>query len=102
MVDVAAGTAEVVADAANNRGGAWSKDGRILFAPTGDSGLYVVPASGGSPTLVTKPQAGARQQSWPHFLPDGRRFLFRGEESRSPGLFVGSLDSPQIQRVGDF
>jgi len=68
----------------------------ILFAPTVNSGLYMVPAGGGVPVQVVKPgnSISAGGQRYPEFLPDGRHFLFsvitgKSEES---GIYVGSLD----------
>ena len=39
--------------------------------------------------------------TWPVFLPDGRRFLFtsRCANAANDALYLGSLDSPDIQRV---
>ena len=42
---------------------------------------------------------------WPSFLPDGRRFLFtaklftRTAEASEQGVYLGSLDSPKIERL---
>jgi serine/threonine protein kinase len=40
------------------QGGAWGRDGVILFAAHVISGLLRVPAAGGTPTSVTHPRAG--------------------------------------------
>ena len=41
-------------DAPNGRGGTWSREGTIVFAPSLQSALYSVPAAGGTPTVVTQ------------------------------------------------
>jgi serine/threonine protein kinase/Tol biopolymer transport system component len=101
-VDIADGTVEVLADAANARGGTWSVDGKILFTPTISSGLHVMSASGGTSARVTTPGPGTEYHTWPHFLPDGKRFLFLAGKYLASGLFLGSLDSQEIQRLTDF
>ena len=63
------------------RGGTWSDEGQILFADA-YGGLSRVAASGGVPTRVTIPADEPKQHrdSWPQFLPDGRRFLYLRQE----------------------
>jgi serine/threonine protein kinase len=77
-LDIGAGPPQVIADAGAGRGGTWSREGTILFAPTTASPLWRVPASGGSaPVQVTKldlPRQGS--QRFPQFLPDGVTFCF--------------------------
>jgi eukaryotic-like serine/threonine-protein kinase len=96
-VDVSGGPIQTLADVQTNRGGTWSKDGVILFAPTFSGELFRVSASGGEVTPVTKLDASLHQNGhfWPHFLPDGRHFLYLGRSSKKEtnGIYVGSLDS---------
>ena len=80
--DIAGGAPMVLCDAEGNsgQGGAWSHNGVILFGTK--DGIYRVPASGGVPQQVTKPD-GARKETFhgvPRFLPDGRRFLYLVDE----------------------
>ena len=83
-------------------GGTWNRDGVILFAPTLDSGLFRVPAAGGTPSPVTLLDP-ARQESahvGPLFLPDGRHYLFFNVAGGdTAGHYVASLDSPERKRV---
>ena len=67
-----------VADAADPRGGSWSTDDTIYFAPTGTSGLWKVSAASGAATQVTQPDAAASEIShrYPYVLPDGKALLF--------------------------
>ncbi|MGZ4730597.1 MAG: protein kinase domain-containing protein [Terriglobales bacterium] len=105
-IDVAAGrSAQVLADAPFGRGGAWSRDGVILFTPDAWSGLYRMPSSGGTPVAVTTPDVSQYQVShrWPVFLPDGRHFLylacnFSGMLDKNT-IFLGSIDSDEKRRV---
>src|SRR3954471_20426598 len=51
-IPVAGGPTTVLADATNARGGSWSKDNVIVFAPEFRSGLMEVNATGGAATKV--------------------------------------------------
>jgi serine/threonine-protein kinase len=65
--------------APGNRGAAWAFDDTIIFATAGGgSGLLRVPAGGGQPVSIAKPdnQKGEQGYAWPHLLPDGRAVLF--------------------------
>ena len=62
-----------------NYGGAWGLDDTIVFATSdGASGLLRVPASGGEPTVLTRPnrEQGEADHAWPRFLPGGNQVLF--------------------------
>ena len=63
----------------NPRGAAWSADGTIIFATDAlPTGLQRVPATGGEPTVLTKParERGEGDHYWPEFLPGGSAVLF--------------------------
>ena len=100
-LDLPGGKAQELADASNGRGGAWSRDGVILFAANVISGLLRVPATGGTPTSVTRPAPGELGHRFPEFLPDGRRFIFWVGPSppEVQGLYLGSLDAPETHRL---
>ena len=101
-IDLAGGSPQVLADVAVGRGGAWNGQGIILFAPTLNGGLMRVAATGGRAEEATKLRAEDRGHRWPHFLPDGRRFLFGSlGEGESRGLFLGSLDGDPPVRLMD-
>jgi len=107
-IDVASGrSAQVIADAPFGRGGAWGRDGVIVFTPDAWSGLYRVSSSGGVSAKVTEPDAAQSQVShrWPVFLPDGRHFLylacnFSGKLDKNE-IVVGSLDSAEKLQVAN-
>jgi serine/threonine protein kinase/Tol biopolymer transport system component len=104
-VDVTGGSAQVLCDAPHGRGGAWNREGTILFSPEAFGGLSQVSSAGGTPTEVTKPDASRSETShrWPVFLPDGRHFLylaanFSGEFEKN-AIFLGSLDSGERRLI---
>jgi eukaryotic-like serine/threonine-protein kinase len=78
------------------RGGSWNGDGVILLATAG-SPILRVPAEGGQPTPVTKPDAQNTGPVWPSFLPDGRRFLYYGSSSRA--VYLASLEAGTIKHL---
>ncbi|HTS65629.1 MAG TPA: hypothetical protein VMH28_26585 [Candidatus Acidoferrales bacterium] len=103
-VKISGGAPEKICDAeAAPGGGAWSRDGTILFAPGLSGGLYRVSASGGRPEAAWKPDGGQNQRSglWPHFLPDGKHFLFyaQADGPEMSGVYLGALDSAVCRRL---
>ena len=86
-------------------GGTWGSAGVIVFHAEARSPLRRVPAGGGEPTWATKLDASRKEQShsWPHFLPDGKHFLYtvHSAEAKWSGVYVGSLDSTESKRVLD-
>lgn len=100
-VEVAGGPVQTICDAPSGRGGAWNKDGVIVFAPIVTAGLYRVPASGGTPTQIREIDKSLGQSGlrWPVFLPDGKHFLylaanFTGQKGGNI-IYVGALDSKE-------
>jgi Tol biopolymer transport system component len=71
------GTPRTLASIGNFKGGAWTADDQILFAPTADAGIFRIPADGGEPELLTMPdpERGERTHRWPQELPGGVGFL---------------------------
>jgi Tol biopolymer transport system component len=67
-----------------SRGATWLPDDTIVFAPTFDSGLMRVKASGGEPQRLTELDAASGEiaHRWPYALPDGDHILF---SSHHPG-----------------
>ncbi len=94
------GPVQVVAEAQDGRGGSWSRDGTIVFAPNISGALMRVPASGGAPVAVTRTSDTLASHRNPWFLPDGRHFLFtlRESDARTGSLAVGSIggDAPRV------
>jgi Tol biopolymer transport system component len=68
------------------RGGTWAADDTIYFAPGSLTGIFAVPASGGTARAVTKLDGAAGEIShrFPQMLPDQRTLLFN--EWIGPGV----------------
>jgi eukaryotic-like serine/threonine-protein kinase len=86
----------IIAPAPNPRGGAWAKDGTIVFGADTVGVLYRVPAAGGTPEPITR-RGGEGPHSRPALHPDGRHFVFHGA-GRS-GLFLGDLRTAKSIRL---
>ncbi|HEX4578319.1 MAG TPA: protein kinase [Edaphobacter sp.] len=102
-IDLEGNLVQILADVTTQpRGGTWSPDGIILYAPGRASPLYQIPASGGTPRQVTDPDKREQGHRWPVFLADGKHFLFFVRNQRQPelsGIYAGSLDSKQYHLV---
>ena len=69
------------------------------------AGLQRIPASGGTPSLVTRvnKEAGETYHYYPQFLPGGKQFLYlvRHGDAEKMGIYIGSLDGkPGRRRPG--
>jgi len=94
-IPVEGGAVQVLAEAHDGRGGTWSPEGVIVFAPDIQGPLMQVSDNGGSVEPATAPEDPAITHRNPSFLPDGKRFLFvaRHSTEESVGrIFVGSID----------
>ncbi len=61
------------------RGASWGDENTIVFATDdGNTGLWMIPAEGGEPRVLTTPDAARREVDhlFPSLLPDGRGVLF--------------------------
>ena len=101
-VPIGGGPAVTLCDAPSGRGGSWSRDNVILFSPASSAGtgLMRVSSSGGSPIATTTVDpARESYHRWPHFLPDGRHFVYTAATgiccpAAVPSeIRVGSLDA---------
>jgi Tol biopolymer transport system component len=95
-IDAAGGPVQTLADAPVPLGGTWSRDDVIVFRAGLGSPLLRIHAGGGAPAAASDVNiTGAeRAHALPHFLPDGRHFLFVALHSPNEGsVYVGSLDS---------
>ena len=77
-VSITGGSLQTLCEAPNAPGGSWAPDDTIFFAPSNNSGIWKVPASGGKPEEVTKPDhsKGEYSHRWPQVLPGGKAILF--------------------------
>jgi Tol biopolymer transport system component len=86
----------------------WGAAGQILFAQLGPQkpGIYVVSAGGGEPRRLVYSGGAENFGVWPHFLPDGKRFLyvtrdFDKAQDRRWYLRAGSTDSNKTTGLGE-
>ena len=98
------GRADVLADAPNPRGGAWSSSNIIVYAPDLYGPLYRMPAGGGTPQPATKIDAARKESGhrFPVFLPDDEHFLFAALPGKNGQfeIFAGSLKDDSRTLVG--
>ena len=102
-IDASGGQALALTDAPNGRGGSWSPDGVIVFAPSGNalSPLLRVSSAGGASSPISSAQG-----SFPWFLPDGRHFLYQDRDQDQSNtdagwaIREGSLDGSPSKTVG--
>ncbi len=106
-VHLASGSPSLIAEAILPlRGASWGPDGRVVFAQDGAKGLFVVPATGGTPELLHAPEPGeeAVDYHWPQWLPRQTGVLFTTITLDASGitdqLAVLDLDSGKVQVIG--
>lgn len=100
IVDAAGGTPQVMYNVQQFLGGTWSRGGVIVFG-SGSGPLRQISTAGGEPKplLALETDRGETSQAWPHFLPDGRHFLYTSYGGPQAGVYLGSLDSKRTSRV---
>jgi serine/threonine protein kinase len=101
-IELNGGTVQTLCGASIPRGGSWSSSGVIVFGPSPNEPLYQVSVTGGPASPLTKLEPSRQESShrWPHFLPDGRHFLYSvlgGPQSQ--GIYVTSLDGKENRRL---
>jgi Tol biopolymer transport system component/tRNA A-37 threonylcarbamoyl transferase component Bud32 len=102
-IDMSGGPVQTICEVPNGAlGGDWNQDGVIVLGNSAGP-LLSISADGGSPQPVTELVKSRRETGhmWPHFLPDGRRFLYLSVSAgaRESGIYAGSLDSRKTQLV---
>ena len=101
-IDVSGGPAQSLCNAPNERGGAWSNDGVILFGQMG-AGIQRLSSAGGTPVTITHPPSqGGMSHVWPSFFPDGKQFLYSNfsGSAEHTGIYAASLATPgQAKRL---
>lgn len=94
-IQIPDGPVTVITDAPLGRGGTWNERNIILFTAQTAGPIYRVPADGGTPVPATSLDSKRQETShrWPHFLPDGNRFLYFSRAiSEGSGIWLGTLD----------
>ena len=97
-MDISGGPPVTLCDAPTLRGGTWGADGTILFEPDTRTEIFRIAAAGGAPMPVTKLDPALHTtHRWPHFLPDGKHFLYLASNHVDPHgasteVYIASLD----------
>ncbi|MGK2858294.1 MAG: protein kinase domain-containing protein [Thermoanaerobaculia bacterium] len=95
-VPAAGGSVLSICPAPSGKGGSWNRDGVILFAPSFNSALYRVLATGGEAQALTKIDLARKDSSqrFPQFLADGNRFIYlvRSRSDKDNAVWLGALD----------
>jgi Tol biopolymer transport system component len=97
--EVSGGPSQIVCDTPTPiGGGTWNNDGVMLFSGAGV--INRVLAAGGQPTPITELDQAQMETEHlaPHFLPDGRHYLFLTISAES-AIYVGSIDSKERKRL---
>jgi serine/threonine protein kinase/Tol biopolymer transport system component len=99
-LDLGGGAPQTLAPKVVGQGGTWNADGVIVFAPTMNTPLMRVSATGGAAAAVTTLGPQQTGHFAPHFLPDGRRFLFNTLGAPdTEGIYLGRLDGGAPTRL---
>jgi Tol biopolymer transport system component len=97
------GDIETLCAASDMRGGTWSDDGTIVFAPSIEGPIFKVPAAGGTPIAVTALDSTRLETAhrFPTFLPDGKHFVFVALPPRLGRftILVGSVDGMKPKKI---
>lgn len=105
-IDADGGAVQTICDVDEQDNAAtWGSSGTILYMIEGDvaASLSQVSAAGGSPSTAYAPPGIAA--IWPHFLPDGKHFLFygrsvqKGDLAKAEGVYVGTLGSDEAKLI---
>jgi len=98
VVEAAGGPPLALCDAGEGKGGSWSRNGVIVFAPSYNTPLHKVADTGGESAPVTKFDEERMDNSHrhPRFLPDGDHFLYMARSAsgtyEGQAVMIGSLD----------
>ena len=102
-VDLNGGLVRTIAASEWGGGGSWNSDGTILFVRN-PAGPILRVAADGSGTVEAATEVGDREAGHlaPHFLPDGRHFLYfvQGAADKQ-GIYVSSLVDGQPRKLVD-
>jgi Tol biopolymer transport system component/predicted Ser/Thr protein kinase len=99
-VDLSDGSIQNLTSAGPYSTGTWNRAGILLFSNSTGSPIYRIPAAGGTPVAATRIEKGDTGHSHPHFLPDGKHFLYTAWcLDAPPRIEMASLDSPEPKPV---
>jgi Tol biopolymer transport system component len=81
-VSITGGASLTLCDVDNDyRGASWGDNGMIVYSPNTNSGLWIVPDTGGTPEELTALDETANERShrWPYMLPGSKAVLFTSQ-----------------------
>jgi len=99
------GPVATIANAPNSRGGSWSANDVIVFAPDFTGPLAKVGAQGGAAEPATViDRSKHTTHRWPWFLPDGEHFIYlatshTGGVPEQNGIYFGSVNSTKSHLI---
>jgi eukaryotic-like serine/threonine-protein kinase len=102
------GVPQVLASATSGRGGAWGRQGVIIYAPQSSGWLWRVNADGTSLAPLTDKMFDSTKEAshrWPLFLPDNDHFLFlsasfsNAPDDKYSGTYLSSLTGKEKKQV---
>jgi serine/threonine protein kinase/Tol biopolymer transport system component len=104
-IAVGGGPVVMVGDAAGGADGSWGKE-FILFDGGMTDSIRMLPIGGGAarPASHIDRAAGEMGNSWPHFLPDGKHFLYQAlvRSNYSTGrIKLGTIGSLESRALGE-
>jgi Tol biopolymer transport system component len=97
-INVSGGQPTTLATAPNPRGGAWNREGSIIYCPVPPSPLMRISAGGGEPMSIGPPRniQGELGRWLPSFLPDSHHYLYVSRiQTGFRELKIGTIDSPE-------
>ena len=101
-IEIVNGSLQALGTVAFVTGGTWNREGTILFATRSEAGpIFRISSEGGEASAVTRLEGSELIHQFPHFLPDGRHFLYHRPNLDPPGVYVGQLDGSETQRLID-
>jgi len=94
-VPVTGGSPITLAETEMPRGGSWSADGRIVFAPESNGGLSIVPAAGGDvvPLTTITEEAGFESHRYPQWLPGDTAVLFTNTDTSGNHIEIVDVEN---------
>jgi serine/threonine protein kinase/Tol biopolymer transport system component len=84
------------------RGGAWTENDQIIFAPNFQTALFMISATGGEPTEVTTLIEGRHtSHRWPILLPDQQHLVYLAVNHNTPASPENELRHVALDGTGD-
>ena len=82
-------------------GGSWGTDGRIVFTPSYQEGLWEVSDAGGTATRLTQPDTTKNELGhwWPQVLPDGDHIIFTAYRETAEATTIEVFSRKTKQRT---